>query len=156
MDSTRRAVGGRVHNLQTQNLNQIGSIFIFACSSKWLLCNLVELLMLSYRFSHPNWYTGSKRDRTIKTEIHGLQSTADFSIQATTNYRKSCWLPAFSFSHSKHSPCLDPLRPKMATRCLLIDQMETITFSVVIRGHGYKFLTVSLVPFAGHRWSYMA
>lgn len=31
--------------------------------------------------------------------------------------------------------------------------MEAITVSVVIRGHGYKLFTASLVPFAGHRYS---
>lgn len=107
---------------------------------------------LNQAINHPNWYPVNRKK--TKTEICGLHFPTVLSIRVTTPYWKSCWLLVSHFYTVNTAPVLIPSEPKMATMCLLIGHMEAIKFSVVIRGHGYKFFTGSLVPFAGHRRLY--
>lgn len=101
---------------------------------------------------------GNRKDNSnVALRANLLQKFGVFSIHTNSGDTWEEYLCASSsFSHSKQRPYPNPLRPKMAARCLQICQMEAIKVSMVIRGHGYKLFTASLVPFAGHRHSYSA
>lgn len=100
---------------------------------------------VKFRLDLPNRQGGDRVDAWIYRYLY----------MCYNHYRRRfIWAALVPFFHIvNRGSILIPLEPRWLPG---VSHMEAITASVVIRGHGYKLFTASLVPCAGHRNSQWA